>query len=143
MKDRIKKAGFLVLMLALVGFVFFRAGVKVGAADSEPGGVGDPLVSKSYLDSRLNDLSGVMTKVTISQGSVLTAAEGATIIVFSGNGIVSGSGAGLINVTAGELTATGNSMAKYNTYLFPDAATSVTAGSTMVVFVTGTYQITQ
>ena len=143
MKDRIKKAGFLVLMLTLVGFVFFRAGVKVGAADSEPGGVGDPLVSKSYLDSRLNDLSGVMTKVTISQGSVLTAAEGATIIVFSGNGTVSGSGAGLINVTAGELTATGNSMAKYNTYLFPDAATSVTAGSTMVVFVTGTYQITQ
>jgi len=143
MKDRIKKTGFLILILAVVGFVFFRAGVKVGAADSEPGGVGDPLVSKSYLDSRLNELSGVMTKVTISQGSVLTAAEGATIIVFSGNGTVSGNGAGLVNVTAGELTATGISLAKYNTYLFPDAATSVTAGSTMVVFVTGTYQITQ
>ena len=63
--------------------------------------------------------------------------------MFSGNGTVSGSGTGLINVTAGELTATGISLAKYNTYLFPDAATGVTAGSTMVVFVTGTYQVTQ
>lgn len=143
MKNRMKKTGVFILTLALVGLVFFRAGVKVGAADSEPGSVGDPLVSKSYLDSRLNELSGVMTKVTLSKGSVLTAAEGATIIMFSGNGTVSGSGAGLVNVTAGELTATGISLAKYNTYLFPDAATSVTAGSTMVVFVTGTYQITQ
>lgn len=143
MKNRMKKTGVFILTLVLVGLVFFRAGVKVGAADSEPGSVGDPLVSKSYLDSRLNELSGVMTKVTLSKGSVLTAAEGATIIMFSGNGTVSGSGAGLVNVTAGELTATGISLAKYNTYLFPDAATSVTAGSTMVVFVTGTYQITQ
>lgn len=143
MKDRIKKTGLLILMLAVVGFVFFRAGVQVGAADSEPGGVGDPLVSKSYLDSRLNELSGVMTKVTLSKDSVLTAAEGATVIVFSGNGTVSGSGAGLVNVTAGELTSTGISLAKYNTYLFPDAATGIKADSTMVVFVTGTYQITQ
>ncbi|MCM1466570.1 MAG: hypothetical protein NC086_00365 [Alistipes sp.] len=143
MKDRIKKTGLFVLMLAAVGFVFFRAGVQVGAADSEPGGVGDPLVSKSYLDSRLNELSGVMNKVTLSKDSVLTAAEGATVVVFSGNGTVSGSGAGLVNVTAGELTSTGISLAKYNTYLFPDAATGIKADSMMVVFVTGTYQITQ
>lgn len=143
MKHKIKKIGMVILTLAVVGVVFFRAGVMVGAADSEPGSVGDPLVSKSYLDSRLNELSGVMTKVTLSKGSVLTAAEGASIIVYSGNGTVSGNGSGLINVTAGEMTATGISLAKYNTYLFPDAATSVTAGSTMVIFVTGTYQVTQ
>lgn len=143
MKHKIKKIGTVILTLAVVGVVFFRAGVMVGAADSEPGSVGDPLVSKSYLDSRLNDLSGVMTKVTLSKGSVLTAAEGASIIVYSGNGTVSGSGSGLINVTAGEMTAVGISLAKYNTYLFPDAATSVTAGSAMVIFVTGTYQVTQ
>lgn len=143
MKNRIKKAGLFILTVVLAGLVSFEAGVKVGAADSEPGGVGDPLVSKSYLDSRLNELSGVMTKVTLSKGSVLTASEGATIVLFSGNGTVSGNGAGLINVTAGELSAAGINLAKYNTYLFPDAATSVTAGSTMVVFVTGTYQITQ
>lgn len=143
MKDKLKKISAIILMTAVVGFAFFRAGMKVGAADSEPGSVGDPLVSKSYLDSRMNELNGVMTKVTLSKGGILTAAEGASIVVYSGNGTVSGSGAGLINVTAGEMTATGISLAKYNTYLFPDAATSVTAGSAMVVFVTGTYQITQ
>ncbi len=143
MKNKLKKAGAAVFLLVMVGLVFFRAGVKVGAADSEPGSVGDPLVSKSYLDSRLNGLNGVMTKVTLSKGAVLTASEGASIIVYSGNGTVSGNGAGLVNVTAGEMTATGISLGKYSTYLFPDAATSITAGSDMVVFVTGTYQVTQ
>lgn len=132
-----------VLMITVLCVLTFKAGVMVGAADNEPGSVGDPLVSKSYLDSRLDGLSGVMTKVTLSKGSVLVAAEGASMIVFSGNGSVSGNGSGLINVTTGELTENGLSLAKYNTYLFPDAATTVTATSTMVVFLTGTYNVTQ
>lgn len=132
-----------VLSLFVICGIVFHAGVRVGAAGNEPGSVGDPLVSKSYLDSRLDGLSGVMTKVTVAKDSVLTVAEGASMIVFSGNGSVSGNGAGLINVTTGELTGTGLSLAKYNTYLFPDAATTVTASSTMVVFVTGTYNVTQ
>lgn len=143
MYKKIRQIGSVILVLVVMGIVIFKAGVMVGAAGNEPGSVGDPLVSKSYLDSRLDGLSGVMTKVTLSKGSVLTASEGASIIVYSGNGAVSGSGSGLINVTAGELTASGLSLAKYNTYLFPDAATTVTASSTMVVFITGTYNITQ
>lgn len=143
MYKKIRQIGSVILVLVVMGIVIFKAGVMVGAADNEPGSVGDPLVSKSYLDSRLDGLSGVMTKVTLSKGSVLTASEGASIILYSGNGAVSGSGSGLINVTAGELTASGLSLAKYNTYLFPDAATTVTASSTMVVFITGTYNITQ
>lgn len=131
------------LALLVICTIVFHAGVRVGAAGNEPGSVGDPLVSKSYLDSRLDGLTGVMTKVTVSKNSVLTVSEGATMIVFSGNGTVSGNGAGLINVTTGELTQSGLSLAKYNTYLFPDAATTVTASSTMVVFVTGTYNVTQ
>lgn len=133
-------AGLLVVVLCVLTF---KAGVMVGAADNEPGSVGDPLVSKSYLDSRLDGLSGVMTKVTLSKGSVLVASEGASMIVFSGNGTVTGSGSGLINVTAGEMTGSGMSLAKYHTYLFPDAATTVTASSTMVLFITGTYNVTQ
>ena len=140
-KVKLMISGFLVLLVICT--IVFHAGVRVGAAGNEPGSVGDPLVSKSYLDSRLDGLTGVMTKVTVSKNSVLTVSEGATMIVFSGNGTVSGNGAGLINVTTGELTQSGLSLAKYNTYLFPDAATTVTASSTMVVFVTGTYNVTQ
>lgn len=140
-KVKLMVSGFLALLVICT--IVFHAGVRVGATGNEPGSVGDPLVSKSYLDSRLDGLTGVMTKVTVSKNSVLTVSEGATMIVFSGNGAVSGNGAGLINVTTGELTKSGLSLAKYNTYLFPDAATTVTASSTMVVFVTGTYNVTQ
>ncbi len=146
MKDffnRYKKALYIVTALVVVMAGVFMAGVKVGAADNEPGSVGDPLVSKSYLDSRLDGISGVMTKVTVDKGATLTASEGATMIVYSGNGVVAGSGAGMINVTAGELTGVGLNLAKYNTYLFPDAATGVKASSNMVVFITGTYNVTQ
>jgi hypothetical protein len=132
-----------IILTVLVCILTFRAGVAVGAADSEAGSISDPLVSKSYLDSRLNSLSGVMTKVTVPQNSTLTASEGAMVLVYSGNGSVSGSGAGLVNVTAGEMTQSGLSVAKYNTYLFPDEATGITATSNMVVFVTGTYSISQ
>lgn len=143
MKNKLKKYISFAVIVTIVLFGVFRTGIMVGAAGNEPGSVGDPLVSKSYLDQRLDSLSGVMNKVTVSKGSVLTAAEGATVIVFSGNGTVSGSGAGLVNVTGGELTKSGLNVAKYNTYLFPDAATGITATSTMVVFITGTYSITQ
>lgn len=141
--SRLKKKVFaLGTVLVMVLVAVFHMGIVVGAADNEPGSVGDPLVSKSYLDSRLNDVNGVMTKVTVSKGSVIKVSEGATVILFSGNGNVSGNGAGLINVTAGELTGNGMSMAKYNTYLVPDNTTTITASSTMVVFVTGTYNVT-
>lgn len=121
----------------------FGLGMQVGAAGNEPGSLGDPLVTKSYLDSRLGNATGVMTKVTLAKGSSLTAAEGATVIIFSGNGAVDGSGAGMVDVTAGEIATAGISLAKYHTYLFPDAATSIKAGSNMVVFVTGSYNVTQ
>lgn len=126
-----------VVLLCMV----FWAGVQVGAADSEPGSVSDPLVSKSYLDSRLNGLSGVMTKVSLPKNAVLSTSEGSNMVVYSGNGTVSGGGSGLLNVTNGEMTATGMSLAKYNTYLFPDATTTVTATSDMVLFVSGTYKV--
>lgn len=141
--SKIKKIISVIAGLFVICCMVFHAGVKVGAAGNEPGSVGDPLVSKSYLDSRLDGLNGVMSKVSLSKGSILSVSEGASMIVYSGNGSVSGNGNGLINVTTGELTNTGLSLAKYNTYLFPDAASTVTASSAMVVFVTGTYQVTQ
>lgn len=132
-----------VILSVVIGMLVFKAGVEVGAANSEAGSVGDPLVSKSYLDSRLDGIQGVMTKVTLSKGGILSASEGASVILYSGNGSVSGSGSGLINITGGELTESGKSLAKYNSYIFPDAATTITATSSMVVFVTGSYNITQ
>ena len=78
MNNKMKIMVSAVLMITVLCVLTFKAGVMVGAADNEPGSVGDPLVSKSYLDSRLDGLSGVMTKVTLSKGSVLVAAEGAS-----------------------------------------------------------------
>ncbi|MGN0160282.1 MAG: hypothetical protein ACI4AQ_02720 [Lachnospiraceae bacterium] len=142
-KTGMKKTACAAVAAVLCLTVVFSMGVKVGAAGNEPGSIGDPLVTKSYLDSRLGNASGVMTKVTIAKGGVLTASEGAMIILFSGNGTVSGSGTGLVDVTAGEIASSGISLAKYHNYLFPDAATTVTASSNMVVFVTGSYNVTQ
>lgn len=139
--NRYRKYFYFAIGILAVCFITFRAGMYVGAADQEAGSISDPLVTKSYLDSRLAQASGTMTKVTLQKGAVLNASEGAMMIVYSGNGTVSGSGNGLINVTTGELTVAGISLAKYNTYLFSDVATTVTASSTMTVFVTGTYSV--
>ncbi|MCR5215740.1 MAG: hypothetical protein K6C69_02270 [Lachnospiraceae bacterium] len=134
----------LLVMIAVVAIIAggaFAGGVRVGAADQTPGGVSDPLVSKSYLDKRLGELSGVMTRVDFSKGSTLQLLSGSTVVIYSGNASVSGSGVGCMDLTLGELTPVGNSLAKYHSYVIAEESTTITASSDVIIFVTGTYSL--
>ena len=138
-----KKFGLVVSLLLLI-FIVFKVGVEVGAASSEPGSAGDPLITKSYLDKRLEDIagggSGGYKKVTVQKDKTFTASEGTEFILYSGNATVKGQ-EGLINISSGELFKSGNSLVKYNIFLSPDTDCGLKATTTVTLFVKGNYNI--
>lgn len=138
-----KKIGIVISFIAII-FIVFKVGLEVGAATTEPGSAGDPLITKSYLDKRLEELSGGGSggykKVTINKNEALTASEGTEIILYSGSATVKGQD-GLINLSSGELFKSGNTMVKYNIFLSPDSDCGIKANTTAILFIKGNYNI--
>lgn len=138
-----KKIGIVISFIAII-FIVFKVGLEVGAATTEPGSAGDPLITKSYLDKRLEELSGGGSggykKVTIKKNEALTASEGTEIILYSGSATVKGQD-GLINLSSGELFKSGNTMVKYNIFLSPDFDCGIKANTTAILFIKGNYNI--
>lgn len=133
---------FLIIFF-IVGIVFFQAGLKAGAASSQPGSSGDPLITKSYLDQRLSKLDSEKQsyeKVTVKKGKTLTASAGTELIVYRGSGTITGS-SGLLNLSSGELFEKGTSIVLYSLYFSPASSSGITAGSELTVFIRGGYQI--
>lgn len=129
--------------LLLLGILIFNAGIKVGAASSEPGSAGDPLITKSYLDQRLSEFEpakAAFVKATVAKGKTLALAAGTELILYSGSGTVRGTG-GLINLSSGELFQNGTSAVLYSLYFAPSSSAGIEAASAMTVFIRGTYQI--
>lgn len=149
-----KKIAIVVIVLTVLSVGIFRAGMVAGAATSEAGSSGDPLITKSYLDERLASLgdtssassAGTKTsadykKITLSKGNTLYADAGTEVILYTGNAKAVSNGDGIINVTKGELTANGISLGKYCSYLIPASQSGINAISECVVFVKGGYTI--
>ena len=139
---RIRK-GFLAciaVMLALAGAFFL--GKRVGASSGTPGSVNDPLITKSYLESRLSDVGAGGTssagykKVSVKKGGVLTCNYGAVIVLYKGSARVSDSGS-LINITGGTVFNKGDTIAKYESYLVPESGCGVKADSDSIIFLLG------
>ena len=144
-KKRLKRflgLSVLTLVLAVCGAAIYGAGMAKGASGAVPGSVGDPLVTRSYLEDQLAEVSGgsggTFSRITLSKGDRLAVNSGGELIVYSGNAEVSGTD-GLVNLTTGELFRSGNSAIKYHLYLSPSDASGILASGNVTVFVKGGY----
>lgn len=144
--NRAQKVFTLLVLIVVTMAVTFRAGVAVGAQNGVPGSANDPLITKSYLDARLSEISksgsgtanSGMTKVSLSKGDIIRGEEGTMFVLISGSAFSGGSG--IVNITGGESLKDGMTISKYNTYLSTDSTGEVRADSNAVVFVSGTYK---
>jgi len=133
------------IIIALSGIIVFAAGLIVGAQTTgEAGSVEDPLITKSYLDMRLEDFDGTgnsssYKKVTLAKGKVLIGKEGTEIMLYQGNGVAYSTSKGIVNVTVGELVENGITLGKYCVYLSPDSESGIKAESDVVLFVKGAF----
>lgn len=162
------KKKVIVAVLAVVLLVgSFAAGTVFGAQNAEPGTQGDPLITLSYLESRLSELEKSLTgKTSVSKGSSgtasesassasqgfvrlrlekgqsITLADGGELVVYSGNGTVLGT-TGMISLTGSELFDQGTSVVLYNHYMALGGASGVRATSAMIIYVKGEYTLKQ
>lgn len=142
-------------LIIVIGFfcfclAIFKVGMVAGAANSasEPGSSKDPLITQSYLEKRLKEVSSGTSqsninssykKVTLSKGNTITVETGTEIILYSGNANVFGN-TGLVNVSTGELFKNGNSVVKYNVFVSPGSDSGIKATSSITILIRGKYQ---
>ncbi len=118
----------------MVGTLLFCSGMTVGAATNEPGSVGDPLITRSYLEQQMEKMSAGFECITIKKGETLTFAQGTQVILYTGNATIVGS---FIDTTAGSLASAGTKVQKYHSYLAPADESGFTADATCVIFLSG------
>lgn len=137
-----------IVAAVLVGGLCFTAGTKVGAASAQPGSQSDPLVTLSYLNSRLEGTSSDsgqastsvgFKQIKLTSGQKLTLKDGSEVVVYSGNGKVFGT-TGLLSLTGGELFSSGNSVVLYTDYLAIGGNSGIEAKGNMTVYVRGGYE---
>ncbi|MBQ9119735.1 MAG: hypothetical protein IJY09_06755 [Lachnospiraceae bacterium] len=140
-KNRTKKrAGqcLAVFLLIVAGVALYHAGTVKGASNAQPGSVADPLITKSYLEEQLAEVSGSFVRVTLAKGKQIFLHAGAEAVIYDGGGTVLGVG-GLVNLTKGELLRKDNAMTRYQLYLSPSDASGFVATANTTVFVSGSY----
>jgi len=134
------------------GFIAFTA--ISAAATYTPGSSGDPVVTKSYVDSKLADL-----KALIGQGSggnseayaplqvpadkTLLGGSGTEIILRSGEATAIDNGAnGISDITAGKDLRTGDALSANHLLLIPrEDGRGIKATTEIWVLIRGSYQI--
>ena len=161
MNKKLKKAAmFLGILLAAAGL--FGAGMAFAAGGAEPGTQGDPIVTLSYLESRLRPLEGNndgieaagngtseyswkesgsgFEKVTLDKGQTLTVDDGTVVIVYSGTGRVDG-GTGFLNLSTGELFESGTSAVLYSLFMGVGGESNISASGKMTVYIAGSFVV--
>jgi len=144
-KRKLKIIAAAAVTLCVICIVFY-AGTRVGAAASQPGSQGDPLVTLSYLEKRLTDSSGnsgagsgaAFEKVTLSAGETLVLEDGGELVLTSGNATVYGEG--LVSLTGGEFFESGISAVLYTDYLSVSDKSGITVKGKAVAYVKGSYK---
>lgn len=134
METKKKKTLWMTGVAVLAGTLLFCSGMTVGAATNEPGGAGDPLITRSYLEKELKGLTGGYECITLAKGETLELVQGAQIILYTGTATVVGS---VIDTTEGTLSGAGTRAVRYHTYLVPADKSGFTADTTCVIFLSG------
>lgn len=129
-----------ILGIAIAAIFIFGAGFAAGAAGSEPGSNGDPLITKSYLDSRISSITedAAYQEVTLSKGKRLVCAKGAQIVVLTGTAKAT---APLSDITKGSRIAKNKTVDSNHNCLVTKDNTGVKASKSCTIFVTGSYTI--
>ncbi len=149
----VKKIEILVVIAIIIAVGTFFAGYTVGAGTNEPGSIGDPLITKSYLEKRLTEMTGISSgggtaangqsagyiSVTVAAGKNISLKAGAEMVLYRGNATF-GSGSQLINLASSNLFEGGNSVVIYNSFLAVKDST-LQANGECVVFIRGSYTI--
>lgn len=124
------------------------------AATYTPGSSGDPVVTKSYVDSRVADLKALIGQnsggnaasympLQIASGKTLLGAEGSEIILRSGEATGIDNGAnGISDITAGKDLRTGDAVSLNHLILIPrEDGRGIKATTEIWVLIKGSYQI--
>ena len=129
-----------IISMILGSVLLFGAGIGVGAAGSEPGSNGDPLITKSYLDNQIAQVQkdGMYKEVSLAAGKKLVCDAGAQVIVVSGGAKTT---AALVDVTEGTKSKKGTKVELYHSYLMTSNSTGVKATKSAKVFVSGNYTV--
>lgn len=133
-----KKKWMLGIVLSVV--LVFGAGVAVGAAGTEPGSNSDPLITKSYLDSRMANVTAECSyqEVTLSKGKKLVCPKGTQIVLISGSAQTTAS---LSDITVGQRVAKNKAVSANHSCLVTKDSTGVKASKSCTLFVAGEYKI--
>lgn len=148
------KKNMLVLVIALALVV--TTAVAVGAG-YEPGSAEDPIVTKSYVDSKIAEVldkisesgSGTgtgsgeaFTPVKIDSGKKLIGGEGTELILRSGKAKAVAQQDGLSDVTVGQDIGAGKEISKNHLLLVPrDDGRGIEAATEIWVLVKGAYTV--
>lgn len=126
----------------------FAVTVAAAAAADTPGSEGDPVVTKSYVDSQIAQIksggaSSSYVVVQVSPGQRLLGKGGTEIILRSGEATAIDNGAnGISDMTAGADLMTGQSVGLNHLLLVPkDDGRGIQAKTDLFVMVRGSYTI--
>lgn len=133
----------------VIVFSVFAVTVAAAAAADTPGSEGDPVVTKSYVDSQIAQLKSSGTAsdtylvVEVKAGQKVLGKSGTEIILRSGEATAIDNGAnGVSDITAGKDLMTGQSIGQNHLLLVPkDDGRGILAITDIFVMVRGTYSI--
>lgn len=139
-----KVVAVFVIVIAIFGLT-----IIAGAAVTTPGSEGDPVVTKSYVDSQIAQIKGsgsssdIYKKVSLSAGQKLIGNVGTEIILRSGEATAIDNGAnGVSDITGAKDLMTGQWVAQNHLLLVPGSdGRGITATTDIWVMVRGSYTI--
>ncbi|MGN1083838.1 MAG: hypothetical protein ACI4QX_02465 [Lachnospiraceae bacterium] len=132
-----KKIGCAAGGILLLAAAFF-SGHYAGAASKVPGGAEDPLITLSYLESRLTEKGGYTT-VYLKKGESLVGEAGTGMILLRGSATAAGNA--VVDLTEGSLTAEDTSLFLYHSYIVPEENGGCIALSSCTLLVAGEYTL--
>ncbi|QHI71269.1 hypothetical protein [Aminipila terrae] len=127
------------VIISLVTIIVMVLGISIAmAATNQPGSETDPVVTKSYVDSKTS-----YSPISLTAGQKLIGGEGAEIILRSGEATAIDNGAnGVSDLTVGTDLMTGSQVATNHLLLVPrNDGRGITALTDIWVMVRGTYTI--
>lgn len=133
----------------VIVFSVFAVTIAVAAAADTPGSEGDPVVTKSYVDSQIAQIkssgtaSDTYVVVEVKAGQKVLGKSGTEIILRSGEATAIDNGAnGVSDMTAGKDLMTGQSIGQNHLLLVPkDDGRGIQAITDLFVMVRGAYSI--
>ena len=141
-----KQKRMLFITAAVVIAIAAGASLAAGADSYEPGSSEDPVVTKSYVDNKISELSAggaAFMPIELKEGQTIIGSEGTEVILRSGEAAAIGNGEnGVSDLTAGTDLTTGQAVAANHLLLIPRAdGRGITATTDTWVMIRGGYTI--